>query len=629
MWETQVAEAGRTADALLSEIANICRSRGLSEPVGLPNVVADSWKRCLADYNLLPDRVPRAEVLTHAQMRQVMQERENFLRIAEPEIEHLFLGLVEGGYLVSLASSGGAMLLFRCDYQQMGELAEYGVIPGSIWSEEQQGTNGVGTCLHLGKSVTIVGREHYGAATQSLTCLTAPVFGQNGVVESVINVTTARDGDSRMNRVVQSIVERSARRIENSYFARTHSCNVVLRILDSAPHSDLAEEGLLALDQNGRILDASSHVALLLNQPIASLRGLPAEDIFDRQAALSNFRPEVSMTIGYRGKVLQAVLTLPDIPTRRTHSYPIAGRTPSQRPSALTSQLLHFAKLDSASTRFRLDPILSQALDRACKLLSAGLPLVVSGESGTGKSGFAKAISHRCFDRNTTLAVLDCAVLGAHHDLASLLDEGTLGDPACLIIDRFDQLNEVHQADLLAHLDTETADRGVGLIVVSNLALEELVKRERLRPELLHRLKGGEVTLVPLRKTRHLEMTIRDLFLVECEAASRASIDLDEDVWLVLLNYHWPGNMRELRNALRHAVALSDGKQIRLDHLPDHIVEQIARKNLKARSQSQASKIEAALRHNGGNVSLTARYLGVSRATLYRKIQIEKTRREG
>ena len=106
------------------------------------------------------------------------------------------------------------------------------------------------------------------------------------------------------------------------------------------------------------------------------------------------------------------------------------------------------------------------------------------------------------------------------------------------------------------------------------------------------------------------------------------SLELEGDSRLVLLHYHWPGNLRELRNTLRHAVALADGKQIGLEHLPDNIVEELARKDLTARSQSEASKIEAALRYNGGNVSLTARYLGVSRATLYRKIQIQKARGE-
>jgi sigma-54 dependent transcriptional regulator, acetoin dehydrogenase operon transcriptional activator AcoR len=103
---------------------------------------------------------------------------------------------------------------------------------------------------------------------------------------------------------------------------------------------------------------------------------------------------------------------------------------------------------------------------------------------------------------------------------------------------------------------------------------------------------------------------------------------LDEKARLVLANYHWPGNIRELLHTLRHAIALVEGKVIGLDHLPADIVSEFSRKDLTARSHAEASRIEAALRFNGGNVTTTARHLGVSRATLYRKIQIQSMRQE-
>src|SRR3989338_6528485 len=272
MWETEALEKQGFNDPLSSEIENILRSRGVSE-AQLPDLVEQSWKRCLTDYKLLPDAVRRAPVLSHSEIQLLMQEREEFLRIAEPEVERLFRKLVDSEYLVSLASSQGAMMLFRCDYQYLGDLAGSGVIPGSVWTEDAQGTNGVGTCLQVGKSVIITGAQHYGAATQRLTCLTAPVLGRNGAIESVINVTTARQADARVNRMVQSIVERSARRIENGYFGRVNRRNLMLRILESGETADISEEGRLALDENGRIIDGSSFATRLLGQPVSHLVG--------------------------------------------------------------------------------------------------------------------------------------------------------------------------------------------------------------------------------------------------------------------------------------------------------------------------------------------------------------------
>ncbi|QDG93918.1 sigma-54-dependent Fis family transcriptional regulator (plasmid) [Rhizobium sp. NIBRBAC000502774] len=616
MWETDVFEARGYADPLTTEISNILRSRGAREE-RLPDVVEQSWKRCLADYNLLPDAVPRASVLSHSEIRLQLEERQEFMRIAEPEVERLFRRLVDSEYLVSLASSQGAMVLFRCDYQYLSDLAGSGVIPGSIWTEDQQGTNGVGTCLRVGKPVTIAGSEHYGSVIQRLTCLTAPVLGRNGAIESVINVTTARDGDARTNRIVQSIVERSARRIENGYFGRLNRKNLMLRILDNGDTADIADEGRIALDDNGRVLDSSSFTARILGQDLSNLTGQSAEDLFEMSHSLSEVRPNAPITLNYRGRTLQAVLTMPET-RQRSQSSLIVSRplTPALR------------TIDAPEEPLRINPVLSQALDRARRLLMVGLPLVITGETGTGKTAFAKAVARCCFGEDSDIVFIDCASLKRHGNLDDLLQRRVSGERCCLIIDRIDELDEVRQTALLALLenDRRASNNGVGVIVISPHDMDHLVRENRMRVDLAHRLKGGQVALPPLRCVPDLEATIIDLFKIEREAFGKPTLELDDDSRLVLMHYYWPGNVRELRNTLRHAVALADGRQIGLEHLPDNIVEEIARKDLTARSQSEASKIEAALRYNGGNVSLTARYLGVSRATLYRKIEIDKVR---
>lgn len=617
MWETEALEARGFADPLSSEIKNILRSRGASE-ARMPDVVEQSWKRCLTDYNLLPDAVPRAAVMTHSEVRMLMEQREEFMRIAEPEVERLFRQLVDSEYLVSLASPQGAMVLFRCDYQYLGDLAGSGVIPGSIWTEDQQGTNGVGTCLRVGKPVIIAGTEHYGSAIQRLTCLTAPVLGRDGVIESVINVTTDRHADARMNKMVQYIVERSARRIENSYFGRMNRRNLMLRILESGEVADIAAEGRLALDENGRVIDGSSFTSRILGQQVGSLLGQSAEEIFEMEHSLSDIRPDSPITLNYRGRTLQAVLSLPEARSRVQTSL-IAARPVEH---ALRT-------VDLAEETLRINPVLSQALDRARRLVSAGLPIVITGESGSGKTVFAKTVARCCFGEDSEIVFIDCASLQNQGDLGTLLQRRLSGKRcSCLLVDRIDEMDATGQTALLALLenDRQTGANSIGVIVISTQDIDHLARENRMRADLVHRLKGGQVFLPPLRSVPDLEATILDLFRLEREALGKPDLELDVDSRLVLMHYHWPGNLRELRNCLRHAVALADGKQIGLEHLPDNIVEELASKDLTARSQSEASKIEAALRYNGGNVSLTARYLGVSRATLYRKIQIQTAR---
>jgi transcriptional regulator of acetoin/glycerol metabolism len=611
-------------EAVVDEIARLRMSRGYELGRPLPGVVAESWKRCLADYNLAPDHVPRAEVLTHGEFRNLEQDYEDLLAVAEPEVEKLFLRLVDSEYLVSLASEKGVMMLFRCDHQFLSDMSRLGVLPGSVWAEERQGTNGVGTCLRTGQSIVIAGKQHYGMATQALSCITAPLFGRQQVLQSVINVTTARVSDDRTNRVVLDIVERSARRIENRYFARVHRHNNLLRLFNDVESSDLAEEGRVAIDDNGLIIDASSQVAALIGLQAEDLIGRQAEEALCMDLSLTDIRPDRAYRLP--GKNLQVVFN-----HRETKRSRMVGRNDDERPSALpTAMLLRPVQASRLAEKdLRIDPMMSLVLERAEKLYRAGIPLIIGGETGSGKTAFAEITARRSSGEETETLFIDCAAVTSQRAGTAIFHpQLPLRANTCLILDRLEELDESGQIalqTLLESRDHRTNDH-FGIIALIGSDFDGLAKSGKLRGSLLHRLKGGTVFLPPLRNHPDLAGVINDLFRIESRNSGRTGLRLSEEARLVMLNYHWPGNLRELRNAIRHAVVLAEADTIDLEHLPEDMVSEIARTDLTARSQSQASRIEAALRHNGGNVSLTARYLGVSRATLYRKIQIQKSR---
>jgi sigma-54 dependent transcriptional regulator, acetoin dehydrogenase operon transcriptional activator AcoR len=625
MWGDMLEER-RTSDALSNEVARLGQSRGLDASRALPSVVTDSWKRCLSDYQLVPDRVPRAAVLSRSELRDLSDTYQDLLAVAEPEVEKLFLRLVDSEYLVSLASPQGVMMLFRCDYNFLGDMSSFGVVPGSVWTEDRQGTNGVGTCLKVGKPVTIVGNHHYGAAAQSLTCLTAPVFGKFGVVESVLNVTTPRAGNDRANRVVQDIVERSARRIENRYFGRVHRKSTIIRLSEDREGVDLAEEGRLAIDNNGLVVAGTSFVAKLTGHRPEDLIGMPAEDVFELGSGLSEIESERPVPLFLNGRTVHAALTpAGSRPLRRggigftaASSHPLEPLVPAVR--------MH-------STPFpepRLDPMTQMALDRAQKLLDAGLPLFVKGESGTGKTMFAQIAARRSLKGEGVIIEVDCSSQNGAAAIAEAAKSCAKMETGALILDRLDELDEGGQSALLSALENnlQLAGGQIRLIAVTVADLNRLTRDGVLRTDLFNRLRCGATELPSLRTVPDLNGVIKEFLKLELEALGKTEIKLDEKARLVLANYHWPGNIRELLHTLRHAIALAEGKVIGLDHLPADIVSEFSRKDLTARSHAEASRIEAALRFNGGNVTTTARHLGVSRATLYRKIQIQSMRQE-
>jgi transcriptional regulator of acetoin/glycerol metabolism len=613
-------------EPLFDEIERLRRSRDHESSKPLPGIVAESWKRCLADYNLAPDNVPRAEVLTHYEFRSIAQDHEDLLAVAEAEVEKLFLRLVDSEYLVSLASANGVMMLFRCDHQLLGDMSRLGVLPGSVWAEDRQGTNGVGTCLRAGRSVVIAGKQHYGLATQALSCITAPVVGRRQALQSVINVTTARVSDDRTNRVVLDIVERSARRIENRYFARLHRHSNLLRLFHDTESTDLAEEGRVAIDDNGLVVDASSQVTTLTGLPTDEIIGRPADEVFCMDLSLADIRPDRAYPIPFSGKNLQVVFNQPEARRSRSVTAHTADMATSMLPAMFVSPL---QGLGLAEKDFRVDPMISLLLERAEKLYNAGMPLIVGGETGSGKTAFAQMIARRCLEGETETLFIDCAAVSSQRaGVAVFCSQPLLRRKICLVLERLDELDESGQIALQTLLENrdQRATERIGIIGLIGSDFAQFAKSGKLRSGLLHRLNGGTVFLPPLRSHPDLAGVVNDLFKLESHHLGQRELRLSDEARLVMLNYHWPGNLRELRNALRHAVVLAESDRIGLEHLPEDIVSEIARTDLTARSKSQTSRIEAALRHNGGNVSLTARYLGVSRATLYRKIQIQKSR---
>jgi transcriptional regulator of acetoin/glycerol metabolism len=617
-----VEDETRRSDPVWKEIGKLSKSRGLAAREALPDVVADSWRRCLTDHNLAPDKVPRAAVLSRPELIHLSEAYEDLIAAAEPEVERLFHQLVDSEHLVSFASLQGAMLLFRCDYQLLNDMSACGVLPGSVWTEERQGTNGVGICLRIAKPVSVVASQHYGSDIQALTCLTAPVLGQAGAMGGVLNVTTPRSGDERANRVVQSMVERAARRIEARHFGRIHRRSVILRISRDPESADLAEEGRLALDDQGRVIDGTAQVASLTGRELGDLVGGFADQMFDLDAPLQDFRPGRPFRIAINGKSMHGVLSDPERASRR----PVSLGADRQS-LAVVAKKIPAGPHNSPEDRLSADPGVLLEIGKSEELLHAGLPLVITGEPGTGKTSLARKVGRQIVGRaGGDLILVDCALLGTLSSAAALFYVGPVPSARCVILDRFDMLSDSAQDVLQSALDQDMGAASPSIIAVGETDLAQVGSAGRFRSNLLNRLKGAAIALPPLRNNRNLDLTIDELLSIELEALDKPGLRLDEKARLILKNYHWPGNQRELRSVLRYGAVLAKQKAIGVEDLPSEVVSAVPRKDLTARSQSEAAKVEAALQHNGGNLSLTARYLGVSRATLYRKIDIQKMR---
>ena len=200
--------------------------------------------------------------------------------------------------------------------------------------------------------------------------------------------------------------------------------------------------------------------------------------------SLADVRPDAPVTLHYRGRQFQGVLSLPESRMRSQRSLVVAK---TLEPTLRT--------VDLAEEPIRINPILSQSMDRARRLLTAGLALVVTGESGAGKTLFAKTVARCCFGDDSEFVFIDCASLEPQTDLAAFLQRRMSSPKTCLLIDRIDEMSETHQTALLAVLenDRQAGANGIGVIVISTQDLDQLVRDHRMRADLMHRLKGGQI----------------------------------------------------------------------------------------------------------------------------------------
>jgi len=270
--------------------------------------------------------------------------------------------------------------------------------------------------------------------------------------------------------------------------------------------------------------------------------------------------------------------------------------------------------------------------------------VLIQGETGTGKELAARAIHDESPRSDGPFVTVNCAALnpdlagsrlfghrkgaftGATEDREGYFeaaDGGTLfldeiGD---VPLDVQRQLLRVLEEEAVTRLgETESRPVDVRIVAATHRNLDEEVEADRFRQDLLYRIRIARVPLPPLRDRRSdLPLLVRT-FLREIRARTGAEVDrVSDDALRHLLDYNWPGNVRELRNALEAALIRASSEVLRVDDLPPE-VRDASSADSPPSSSNEAERIRAALEQTNGNRTEAAELLGISRATLYRRL---------
>ncbi len=615
------------------------------------SVIRDSWARCVHQHGLDPTRMQEAVILPAQRVREHQERIEDFLHIARHGLESLYQQVAGMGYCVLLTDARGVTVDFIGDLQLDHTLRRAGLYLGSDWSEHHAGTCGVGTAIATGQALTVHQTDHFDATHIPLTCTAAPVFDPLGRLNAILDISALTSpGAKTSQHLALQLVKVYAQRVENANFLRWFRNDWVLKLHGSPEFVEISPDHLVALDAAGRIVGHNRAAQLLLQaEHGSSVLGLPFERFvnarFDELGRFMRAMPgnQRAVTLARSGRVLFL------------HAVPPPSRWPGDAGMAPRP-----ASLEVPDPLARLtggDPQLELQIQRAARLVDTPVNLLLTGETGSGKERFAQALHAAGQRRGKPFVAVNCAAIpetlieselfghlpgsfsGASgkgkRGLIQEADGGTLfldeiGDMPLQLQGRL--LRVLAEREVLPIGATRAVRVDVRVMAATHADLTALVREGRFRDDLYYRLAGAHLALPPLRQRRDLpwlvQQMLREVAAEGCEPARP-----DADAAQRLRAHPWPGNLRELRNALAYATAMAGaGGVIGLAELPDSLLsppgaggpvdEAVAAPvSSVAATTPEAQLLLQYLRAAGWNVSAVAHQLGVSRMTLYRRMK--------
>lgn len=236
-----------------------------------PSEIAASWRRCLVNHHIDPEKAEPPTVLSGMELRHARDYAGRLLRAADPELDRLY-GLVRGlDYSVLLADRAGAIVARRVRDGDEDGCRNWRLWTGALWSEDIEGTNGVGTCLAERRPVTIHRDQHFRRRHTQLTCTVAPVFNAMGELAGALDISSFRpDPTGRVLPMVMASVRDTARRIEQSCFQAFFARHLIVALPETA---DTYSAPLLAVQSDGRIVGATHAARIALQLDDAALAG--------------------------------------------------------------------------------------------------------------------------------------------------------------------------------------------------------------------------------------------------------------------------------------------------------------------------------------------------------------------
>ncbi|MFL9889932.1 sigma-54-dependent Fis family transcriptional regulator [Paraburkholderia sp. RL17-381-BIF-C] len=607
---------------------------------------------------------PDYDVLPAAELSLKLEQSRVLCAHATPVMETLHEQIVNTQSMIVLTDAEGLILHSIGDDDFLRRAEKVALRPGANWAEDRQGTNAIGTALAERCPTAIHGEQHYLAANRFLTCSSVPILDPYGDLIGVLDVT----GDYRSyHQHTMALAKMSVQMIENHLFTSTFRETLQIAFHGRPEFLGTLMEGIAAFTCDGRFLSANRSAQFQLGMPLAGLRahtlsslfGLTSAQLLDHRRVSRDRHLSLNLHTGavvcahveFRRDTRTEASSLPQ-ETRETRT---AQRAEAAAPAA--GALSKLSYLDTG------DPQITAVIGKIRKVIGKDIPILITGETGTGKELLAQAIHNDSPRRSGAFVAVNCASIPETLIESELFGyeegaftgarrKGAVGkllqaNGGTLFLDEIGDMPYPLQVRLLRVLQerlvnplgsSKSIPVDIAVICATHRDLREMIAQNRFREDLYYRLNGMVVKLPPLRERTDLSAVIQKMLqCASAESSEGQRLSVASDVMALFEQCAWPGNFRQLGNLLRTAAAMVDADgEIRREHLPDDFFDGLRTATAPGTASTEAlplpsgrledvatSVIAQAVAQHGGNVSAAARALGISRNTIYRKLPLQ------
>lgn len=628
--------------------------------------VEDSWRRSRV-MKVAPDNSSVPVLVGPGELEQRREAKREVLEISFPIMKNLYSFVEGSGFIVSLVDRDGIIIESIGDRETVALAAKNNLVSGASLNEETSGTNATGLAIKLGRPIQVFSAEHYIKALHPWTCSAGPIYGHSGQLVGALSMTgtyekvhshtlgmvvaaiNAIEGQLKVNKV-----------LENMLVANRYQNAIVESISD----------GLIAVDEKARVTKINAAAAALLKTHPEAVLNTSINELlgYSNPIQLALQSGEISNDEEFhadtkRGKVHCTVTCRPI----RNPQQRVVGVVAVVREIRAVKQLVH--RMVGAKARFTFDDLVGRnasylkTVQMARTAAGSSSNVLLLGESGTGKEVIAQAIHNASSRAKGPFIAINCAALPRELIGSELFgyNEGAftgakrggspgkfeLADGGTLFLDEIGEMPLELQANLLRVLQEKAVVRiggdqvipvDVRVIAATNKDLFKEVGKGNFRSDLYYRLNVLTINMVPLRNRKDDILPLTGFFVekINQRLGKEANV-IHPETLDVLQSYHWPGNIRELENVIERAIHVAVGEVLTVDCLPEEIlsappVRMTEHQGFPVKHQNEMvirnsgkkpgkESILEAIKRNDGNLTHTAKELGISRSTLYRKME--------